>query len=299
METGRFDDFVDVYNAIFSDALSGKYRTEASSMLDYIYHTESFVARSVESIKLWGKHEWPSAVRLADAQRRHLLGPIFDALADEEDSSMRNFLLELIGRLKFDVLEEAVTRLEDNRWYVVRNMINVIRKMEGNRFSDRIARFMNHPNPKVAMEAVETLMYFKHPDVLTTLRKILYGDDLELRDEAIRLAGLYKVREAVPPLLSLLERPEYRSSGTSYKLLVVKSLHEIGDPRAIDSFVRVFKSDTLLNGPALDDLKTAIFEGLSNYSPDTVKPLLLLGSRSSVSAVRSISEELLKTIGSH
>ena len=65
LETGRFRELCDIYNVLYSQSLSGNSKTEASDMLVYYLHSEQFISRLVEALKLWGKRDMEGAVRLA------------------------------------------------------------------------------------------------------------------------------------------------------------------------------------------------------------------------------------------
>lgn len=294
LESGRFDDFIDTYNTIYSDSLSGRFRNEAASMLSYFYRSQDFLEKAVEIVKVWGMHDIFPVVKFVEAQRNYLLAPLFDALADEQDAAVRNYLLELLSRLSFSVLDEAVKRLEDTRWYVIRNMLYVIRKMEGSRYSHVFKKYVTHMHPKVSVEALEGLLHFRDPEALTHLKKSLMDTNAERRDEAIRLSGEYKVRAVLPALAALLQKVEYITSGPNYKLLVVSAMHNIAAPEAIPVFIHVLNSSSVLNVSAFEELKLEIYKGLDRYPVESVRQLLTIGSKSSNGKIREISEQLMK-----
>lgn len=294
LESGRFDDFIEAYNTIYSDSFSGKYRDDASSMLNHFYRSQDFLEKAIEVVKVWGRHDIFPVSKFVEAQHNYLLSPLFDALADEQDAAIRNFLLELLSRLSFSVLDEAVKRLEDPRWYVIRNMLYVIRIMEGSRYSHVFKKFVTHMHPKVSNEALEGLLHFRNPDAVMYLKKALLDSNAEKRDEALRLAGEYKVRAVIPTLTALLEKVEYITTGPNYKLLVVKAMHSIAAPEAIPVFLNVLNSSSVLNVGALEELRLEIYRGLDRYPIESIRKLLTLGKGSSNSKIREISERLMQ-----
>jgi hypothetical protein len=131
LETGRFQELCDIYNTLYSHSLNGRFKVEASSMVDYFYRSDQFISRLVDALKLWGRHDREGAVRLVRVLKHHLINPMLDALSNEKDPSVRKFLLFMISTFGSDAIPEAVRRLNDERWYVVRNMIYLLRESGG------------------------------------------------------------------------------------------------------------------------------------------------------------------------
>src|ERR1700690_1992365 len=56
VDTGRFLEISDIYNPVYSHTLTGRFRKEAASMLDYYFHSKPFIDTFIESLKIWGRH---------------------------------------------------------------------------------------------------------------------------------------------------------------------------------------------------------------------------------------------------
>ncbi len=297
LETGRFYEIADIYNTLYAHALAGRFREEASGMLEYSFYSGESLAKFINAFKVWGRHNREGVARLAGVLKRRLTDPLLDALAEETDPAIRKFLLSVLSGFKTDVLAEAVRRLSDERWYVVRNMIYLIRECGGVKYLYQIRPFAKHEDKRIGMEAVKTLIHFNFPGAFSYIRFYLQSKDMELRDQVIRLIGAYKIKEAVPYLIEILEKKDLFGTGLYYKVSVVRALGEIGDPRALDALMRLYNSSTLIHRGVLEELRAEIFRSLSNYPPATVKPLLARGITSKNSEIRVISEKLLKNSG--
>ncbi len=293
LETGRFAELTEIYNAVYSHALAGRFRDEAASMLEYFFHSETFIKKMTAQIKIWGRLDREGVQRLVNVQKNYLIAPLFEALTEERDAAVRKFLLLVLIGLGRDAVVEAVRRLNDSRWYVVRNMIYIIREAEGIKYVQHIRRFARDENKRIRMEAVRTLIHLKAPDAMSYLKLCLKSDDADLRDPAVRLAGICRYREAVPYLLDLLNRRAVLGAEADFKISIIKALGEIGDPAAIASLVQICKSTSILHNPARERLKVEIFRSLSRYPRDELAPLLKEGTASRDKEIRTISEALL------
>ncbi|MCL5024367.1 MAG: hypothetical protein M1497_13575 [Nitrospirae bacterium] len=236
-------------------------------------------------------------MRIARVLKRSLTDPLLDALAGEADPSTRKFFLSVLAAFRTDIVPEAARRLNDARWYVVRNMIYLIRECGGIQHVGRVKPLAKHPDKRISVEATKTLLHFGIPGAFPYVRFFLQSKDLELRDQIIRLAGAYKVREAVPYLLEILERKDLFGIELHYKLSVVRALGEIGDPRALDALMRLCRARSLLYRSRMEEIRGEILKSLSQYPPASVRPLLERGLTSRDKEIRTMSEKFLRNKG--
>jgi HEAT repeat protein len=132
----------------------------------------------------------------------------------------------------------------------------------------------------VASEAVRTLLQFNVPSAKPGLKLLLERPDPALSLEAVHLAGAYKVREVVPTLLQLLEAKDAAGSADDRKVKIIKALNEIGDPRAIPALGRIAAPPRFFSRGSSERLRTAVYQGLENYPPEALRPLIEDGLRS-------------------
>lgn len=302
LETGRFEEVLHIHNTIYSQMLTGNFRNETLSMLEYFFHSEQFISKLLEVFNIWGRDQRDAAFKLARVLKLNLIKPMFNALNEEERSSQRKFYLSILSQLGRDVLQEAVKRLDDKRWYVVRNMIYLIRECGSGteyikEYIKQIRPFTRHKNKKICIEALKTLVHFNAPDAFSHLKLFLRGKSSELKEQAIKLSGTYKIKEAVPYLLEILEKQDVLGTGLHYKPLAVNALGKIGDPRALDTLKRLFSSKSLLYKSSLKKLKSEIIRSLRNYPFEQVGPILDLALVSGNKEVRALAHKLLSRSG--
>jgi len=293
IDTGRYQEISAIYAKIHADSLSGTFREEASRMKKTIFGSDEFIRRLIESFKVWGRLDREKVQSLVSCLKEYLQGPLLDALALESDTMIRRFLLNMLVVIGPDVLSRAAKKLDDDRWYVVRNMVYLIRECGGVQFVQNIRHLTKHPDRRIANEAVRTLVHFNTTDSFSHIRHQLTGRDLQLRDQAARLAGQYRIAAAVPYLTEILVKRDL-SAGLDHNAVVIRSLAEIGDPAAVPALMRVCDSSSLLHRADLDVLKLEIYRNLHSYSDDVVRPLIEKGAASKNSDIRTICQRLLR-----
>lgn len=296
LEMGMFQEICDIYNTIYSHSLSGRFKDEALSMVHYFFQSEQFIVRLVDALKFFGRYNREGAVRLTRVLRLYLIGPLLDALSDEVNPTVRKFLITILSTFRSNVIPEAMIRLNDKRWYVVRNMLILIRECGGKDSLREVIPFTKNENKKVCTEALKTLLHFGDSEAPSCLKEYLKSDDMWLRDQAIILSGTYRVKDIVPDLIELLEKKDMFAFKSDCKISVIRALAQIGDPQAIEPLKKLYSSKTLLNRKALNEIKVEIFKTLNGYPADAIKPLIELGLKSKIEEIRSISKRLLEKV---
>ncbi len=294
LDTGRFWELCDIYNTIYSYSLSGRFKIEATGMVEYFFRSEQFIYRLVESFKFLGKYDTEGAVRLAKVLKIYLISPLLDAFIEEVNPNIRKFLIYLLSNMGVDVAHEAAKRLHDKRLDNVTNMIALIRECGGKDYVKNIRPFAKDKNKRIRIEAIKTLLHLGDREGLSYLKVFLRSEDPDLKEQAMLLAGSYKVKDAVPYLIEIIEKKDIFGSESYSKIPVIKALAQIGDPQAIEPLKRLYKSKGLFFSSARNELKLEIFKTLKNYPAYAIKLLLEVGVTSRDPEIRSISTKLLR-----
>lgn len=293
LETGRYFEISEICNTIYTHTLTGRFRDEALSMMDYFFHSEAFISSFIESLRVWGRHNREGVLRLVNVQRRHLVEPLFSALLSSEDPSLRKFILQVLGSLGSDVTGPAAVRLGDERWYVVRNMIYLIREAGGVSHMRQVRQFTRNTNRKISLEAVRTLVHFKAPDALSHMKIYLTADDSEMREQMVKFAGIYRMKSAVPILGDLLEKRSLIERDFEFKRLLIRTLGEIGDEGALRAFEAIIRTQPFIRRSAFESLKVEVFRSLANFPQRSLTKILEWGRGSGNQEIRTISERML------
>lgn len=297
LNTGRLLQINKIVSFFHSQDLTGDFKDKALSVLD-LYYSSMSISQFINAIKISGGRDREAAVMLARNLGKDFIRPLLDVLCEDTDARTRMLLLYVLSNLNSDdVLSDAVKRLRDEKWYVKRNMIYLIRECGGVQYANKVSQFTRHENNKLVFEAVKTLIHFNSPDALSYLKLCLKGNDPELKSQAIELAGSYRVSDAVPHLLEIFNKKEFSSAALQYKIDTVKALGRIGDPIAIKDLIKLYNSKSLLFKKAFDELRVEIFKNLKHYPIEPLKPLLQAGIASKNDEVRKISEKLMARSG--
>ena len=121
----------------------------------------------------WGKEKYEAIRLLIAPDRAPFIEPLLDELASEGSMSLRQFYLAVLGDLGPAVRDAAVARLQDKRWYVVRNLLILLRSLNDPSVLKPIGHLFTHPHPQVQLEVMKTYLHFGDPRATRYLLKEL------------------------------------------------------------------------------------------------------------------------------
>ena len=201
---------------------------------------------------------------------------VLNQLADEEDSRVRANLIACIEHLDPDqVLPEIEKRISDPRWFVLRNLITILGKMNLSQTPAFLQKIALHPEPRVVKEIIKNIyksprrsdigllvLLLEHPDKTTRLQSLHLIQKLDLRAAApkaldlarsspepdVRIAALqmllqWKVPEIVPLAQSVLEKRSVVKTDQPERNLAVTILGKLHRDESRKLFESIAASD--------------------------------------------------------
>jgi HEAT repeat protein len=229
------------------------------------------------------------------------LGPqavrqLLDVLARTENRRTRLRLLDLIARLGPAVARDATALLSDPRWFVVRNMLLLLRRVGDARSVPSVRRCVDHPDLRVRLEAIHTLFTFDRDVPGDPLRAVLNDRDPRQAEAAVELAGKYGIAEAVDPIVELLRARDPLGKRRAVRLKAIRALAAIGDPRALAGLGR-FHSRFQVMPPAPEE-RRELYRTLPAYPEESYQEWIVDGLRSSDPEIRRLSAAMGPAPGS-
>jgi HEAT repeat protein len=245
----------------------------------------------IDAFRIWGRLRRDDTLKLARVLRTSVTVPLLDALCNEESSAYRKFYISILSQLGKEVLQEASERLNNDRWFVVRNMIYLLRECGGLEYLQSVRNLTRHNNDRVQLEALKTLVYFKDPSGVPQLMSILKRKDRWLKEQAIKICGIYRIEETLPYLENILKKRDIFSSHLYLKLAAINALCRIGSPRAFDTLKKVFTEKVHLYKGTQAELQSEVIKSMENYSDAGVKSILKLAMNSEHEEIRELARK--------
>ena len=125
---------------------------------------------------------------------------LLDLLAEDADRERRAHLLAALRQVARGHLRPVVARLQDPRWYVVRNAANLLGNAGGEEVLDQLAGAARHPSAQVRKEAVKALVVAGGAKAVLHLHALAGEGPQDVRPTAVSVLGAIFAPEAAAAL---------------------------------------------------------------------------------------------------
>jgi hypothetical protein len=130
----------------------------------------------------------------------HGVEVLLDLLADEGDRERRALLLGALRQVARGHLTPVMSRLQDPRWYVVRNAANLLGNVGGAEVMEQLAGATRHQSAQVRKEAVKALVVAGGVNAVPHLRVLAAEGPQDVRATAVAVLGAILAPEAAAAL---------------------------------------------------------------------------------------------------
>jgi hypothetical protein len=210
-------------------------------------------------------------------------GVLLESITESRNPEVRRGLLERISQFGPDIIPLVVGRLKnDERWYVQRNMLAILRDLKAPASLIAIERYLTHSDPRVRREAMQ--LQFNDPLQRDRALMIAFKEN---DNQTLKLA-LQSARHgfpdvAVPVLAKRVAEPGFPPE---FRMVALQLLARTRSMLALEALLRfVAGGTTLLGKPKLAAKSPEMLIALTwlarNYAADRrVAPLLAIARES-------------------
>jgi len=140
----------------------------------------------------------------------YAVGTMIEVLGELQDRRQRRLVCNVLASLATEHLEAFVKHLQDERWYLVRNLVMILGMSKEPKAVKAIVRVLRHPEVKVRREVVKALELMGTPEVLRPLRELLRDADTSVRTAAARALKRFRASELKEDLEELIGGSDFR-----------------------------------------------------------------------------------------
>lgn len=159
--------------------------------------------------------------------------PLLDELVDAQTRTTRRAIMDRLVKLGPDIGPLVQERLHDSRWYVVRNMISLLRECGCAVDHSLLDRFASHEDPRVRREMLQLRM--ENP----ALREAALASGLADKDKSVLRAALQSARSNMPQsaVPGLAKRVLDNDFPDEFRVMALFLLGKSGHIAALDSLL--------------------------------------------------------------
>jgi hypothetical protein len=238
------------------------------------YARREFLVEILNGLKIWGKPRYHDINLLITKIRSPFIEVLLDHLATEENMSLRRFMMDRLIEMGPITRVPISIRLNDERWFVLRNLIVILRAHSDATIIPLIRPLSQHSNVRVRQEALNTLVMLHDAAAEKQVLRDLESEDREILFAAITLSEKSRLPDIHKKLISILSKNGLSQLEYELKSAVVKALGEIRRAEALPEFAKILGSSSLFNNKLLTRLKIDIIRALEHFPLQTVSPLL-------------------------
>ncbi len=163
-------------------------------------------------------------------------------------------ILSVVGKKDISLLARG---LNDGRWYVVRNVIYILRQIGERNAIEHLTTAVRHPDKRVRKEAIRALGEMGSGDVLHILKGCLSDPDESVRITTVRAVGLIRTPLSKKILVDEIAEKSFREKSFNEKKEFFEVLSRWKDGDVIDLLVKILRRRAFFKRMKNDETRAA------------------------------------------
>jgi HEAT repeat protein len=211
--------------------------------------------RSITSAMRVYRHDSPeheACRRLLAALGGQTISPLLEVMANEPDMAARKAIVDLVSGLAAASIPELGRRVEDRRWYFVRNVVAILGATRDPQALPFLERTLRHADARVRRETIRAVTCIRDVRSDTMLVAALGDDDAANVQLAARHLGASGTRGAAHAL-ELVAKGEGRGNrDNGPRIDAIEALGRIGEPSSVPVLEDIERQRGLIAGRTRD-----------------------------------------------
>jgi hypothetical protein len=186
---------------------------------------------------------------------RSAIVPLIGILGDLESIHGRKVVINILIPLGKKDIQAVARGLQDPRWYVVRNIIYVLRHIGDKKAVEYLLSTVRHTDERVRKEGIKALGELKSPLALQPLRDCLSDADLAIRKSAVRALGAIGSESAKRLILEKVSAKDFQVRDFEERKEFYEVLSHWKNADIIELMEKILKKKTFFGRGKLDEEK--------------------------------------------
>ncbi len=292
VETGDFESAVRIIKLIkelMNSDMSGDSKTQLKKIIEYA-GSQTVIKAMGEVIDRIDIEEDPVKEYIQNLDR-NAIEPLIDLLGELKNMTARKLIIDGLASLGRRDMQSLLKGLTDERWYVVRNIVYILRLIGDKRAVEYLLKTIRHPDMRVRREVIKTLGEIKALQAVPILKDYLHDPEPQIRITTVRALGSLHTEGARRLLIQHINTKEFLMRGIEEKKEYFEVLSSWKDQETIELLIKILKRNTLFHraknyenracaayalgivGSTLTSLSGEILKLLKKYA-DSKNPLL-------------------------
>jgi HEAT repeat protein len=218
--------------------------------------TDQLLTHLIEALGTDDEEERASIQEILLHMGEHAYGLIINSLMNTSDTKLRRNIYNIIVTIGEPFREEITSRLQDDRWFVVRQMVSLLGELGGNESLNTLEEIYDHPDTRVKKEILKSLARIPSQRSLAILLEGLKSKDKSMQANSIISLSILKNPAAVKPLGDIVARRDLLHENEELRKEAVKALGVIGDESGVPYLKKALLAKSWLASGVSDGIRT-------------------------------------------
>jgi hypothetical protein len=178
---------------------------------------------------------------------KNAITPLVKFLGELKTIHARKRVIEILIFLGRKDIQALARGLDDHRWYVVRNIIYILRKIGDKRAIEYLLRTVRHGDIRVRKEVIRALGELGEREVVQTLRECLDDPDTEVRIASAKAFGNIGSEAAKKIILEKVSDKMFKDRDFEEKKEFYEVLSRWKDAEVVDFLIRSLKKKSFFS----------------------------------------------------
>ncbi len=210
---------------------------------------------------------------------KNAIPSLIHVLGELKTVRARKYIIDALIALGKKDIHAIAKGLNDERWYLVRNIIYVLRKIADRRATEHLLRAVRHSDLRVRKEAIKALGDIGSHDVVQTLRECLDDENGEVRIAGARAFGTMGTEVAKKIILEKASNKEFRDREFDEKKAFFEVLSRWKDQAVFEFLLETLRKKALFNRARNEENRACAAYALG-----------LLGRKDAIPVLRSVGD---------
>ena len=241
--------------------------------------TDQLLTHLIETLGTEDEDEKKSIENILNHAGTHTYGLLISSLINTNDTKLRRNIYNIIVNIGEPFREEINSRLNDDRWFAVRQMVSLLGELGGKASLDTLEEIYDHPDARIKKEIMKSLARIPSDRSLAILLKGLKSKDKSIQANSVISLSILKNPAAVNPLGDIVARRDLLHENEELRKEAVKALGVIGDESGVPYLKKALLAKSWLASGVSDGIRTFAATALGKIGGDEAVKVLEKASK--------------------
>jgi len=261
-------------NEIIDDPLMSENDKKYMKMLPSYLGDEEIVGLLAEILDSGIEIDGTVFAEFMNYLEKNAIEPFVKYLGELKTIRARKSVIEALITIGKKDIQALSKGLNDQKWYVVRNIIYILRKIGDRRAIEYLLKTVRHADIRVRKEVIKALGELGGREGIQTLRECLDDPDMQVRISAVKSFAAIGSEAAKRITLDKIAEKNFKEKDFEEKREFFEALSRWKDKEVLDFLVKILKTRSFFGRAKLYESKACALFSLGLLGNKDALPLL-------------------------